>query len=67
MRDFALTERETEACQICERITMSSDINMSEPNLDAAKGTYSGFIKFLKRGTVISAIAAVVAVLVIAS
>ncbi len=46
---------------------MSSDINMSEPNLDAAKGTYSGFIKFLKRGTVISAIAAVVAVLVIAS
>lgn len=46
---------------------MSSDLNMPEPNMDAAKGTYSGFIKFLKRGTIISAIAVVIAVLIIAS
>jgi hypothetical protein len=46
---------------------MSSDIKMPEPNMDAAKGTYSGFIKFLKRGTVISVIVTVLAVLVIAS
>lgn len=46
---------------------MSSDINMPNPNMDAAKSTYSGFLKFLKRGTIISAIAAAFAVLIIAS
>lgn len=46
---------------------MSSDINMHEPNMDAAKGTYSGFIKFLKRGTIISAVVAIFAVLLVAS
>ncbi len=46
---------------------MSSDINMHDSNMDAANGTYSGFIKLLKRGTIVSVIVTVLVVLVIAS
>jgi len=46
---------------------MSTDTNMTNANMDAAKGTYAGFIKLIKRGSIVSAIVTIVIVLIIAS